>query len=438
MREPHVSVIGLGKLGLPLAVCLATKYHVIAVDKDSEKIRQLKRKQTYLFEPRLDSLFQKHFKNLHFTNSVAQAISSSELTFIVVPTPSRRNGSFSLEFIKHACEKMAFTFRRKNHKHTIVITSTVSPLSMDTVIQPLLAALTQKTQGTRFGLCYSPEFISLGNVIRGILNPEFILIGTSDDDAGQLVKEVRLKICQNKPPVIITNFINAEITKLALNTYITTKISFANMIARICEKTPGADADVVTHTLGLDSRIGQKYLRGAVGYGGPCFPRDNLALAAFARAVKTKAELVIATHEFNERQTKFLLSLVKKFMTEGDTVGVAGLTYKVDTNVTDHSPGLMLLATLSRMKIKTIAYDPSLANPPTLSFVTTVNSLTKLIVKANVVVITTPWPEFKKIPDLIKVSGSKPFILIDCWKIIDSRRLPGRVTYVPLGVGLAS
>jgi UDPglucose 6-dehydrogenase len=195
-------------------------------------------------------------------------------------------------------------------------------------------------------MCYNPEFIALGSVIRDFLNPDFVLIGESDERSGQVLEGIYRQVCENDPPIVRMNFINAELTKLAVNTFVTTKISFANMLARICERLPGADVDVVTRALGLDSRIGAKYLKGAVSYGGPCFPRDNLALIATARKVGAPADIAEATDRFNRWQVGWLADLVWAYLPEGGVVGILGLAYKPNTDVVEESVGLLLAGEL--------------------------------------------------------------------------------------------
>ena len=154
----------------------------------------------------------------------------------------------------------------------MVLTSTVMPGMTGGPVRAALEETSGKRCGEDFGLCYGPEFIALGSVIRDFLNPDFLLIGESDSRSGEILEQLYHVVCENSPPVARMNLINAEITKLAVNTYVTTKISFANMLARICEKLPEANIDVVTSALGRDTRIGQKYLKGAVSYGDPAFP----------------------------------------------------------------------------------------------------------------------------------------------------------------------
>ena len=276
----------------------------------------------------------------------------------MVATPSEPGGGFSLRFVIPVCEEIGRAIAAKNSYHVVVLTSTVMP---GTTGGPVLQALERssgKRAGTDFGLCYSPEFIALGSVVRDFLNPDFVLIGESDARAGEMLEAIYLRVCDTSPAVARMNFVNAELTKLSVNTYVTTKISFANMLARICERLPGSDVDVVTRALGLDTRIGGKYLKGAVSYGGPCFPRDNLALLALAEELGAPAEIAQVTHRFNRSQIPWLADLVCSQSSRG-TIGVLGLTYKPNTDVVEQSVGLLLARELASRKTDVLAYDPA-------------------------------------------------------------------------------
>src|SRR5580704_3526490 len=353
------SVVGLGKLGSPMAAAMASRgLRVIGVDVDENKVRAINERRAPVFEPGLPQLLHSAGDRLTATQDIEEAVRSTQITFIVVATPSESNGGFSLRYVLPVCEAIGRALRSKSEFHLVCLTSTVLP---GTTGGPVLEALEQSSgllAGRDFGLCYSPEFIALGSVVRDFLNPDFVLIGESDARAGETLEAIYLKVCDTSPAVARMNFVNAELTKLSVNTYVTTKISFANMLARICERLPGCDVDVVTRALGLDTRIGGKYLKGAVSYGGPCFPRDNLALLALAEELGAPAEIAQVTHRFNCAQIPWLADLVCSQSSCG-TIGVLGLTYKPGTDVVDESVGLLLARELAGRKSEVLAYDPA-------------------------------------------------------------------------------
>jgi UDPglucose 6-dehydrogenase len=434
-----ISIVGLGKLGAPMAACLAAKgFPVIGVDVDARKVDALNRAQAPVFEPGLPELLQVAKTRLKATQDIPTAVLNSEVTFVVVPTPSEPDGSFSLRYVLQACEGIADALRKKSLWHLVVITSTISPGSMDNSIRPLLEEHSGKRIGIDFGLCYNPEFIALGSVIRDFLNPDFVLIGESDERSGQVLEGIYRQVCENDPPIVRMNFINAELTKLAVNTFVTTKISFANMLARICERLPKADVDVVTRALGLDSRIGAKYLKGAVSYGGPCFPRDNLALIATARKVGAPADIAEATDRFNRWQVKWLADFVQEHLPEGGAVGILGLAYKPGTDVVEESVGLLLVRELREQRVRVIAYDPAgVENARRMlgDGVIFVNSPQACIDLSDIVVVATPWKEFHSLPGETWERHSPPRVVIDCWRVLRGLEGCDGVIYVPLGKG---
>lgn len=433
----RISIVGLGKLGAPMAACLAAKgFEVIGVDVDPRKVDAINRREAPVYEPGLAELLTSHGERLRATTDLEAAVASSDATFVVVPTPSEPDGSFSLSFVLQACEGIGRALRRKSDWHLVVVTSTISPLSMDTAIQPCLESHSGKRCGEDFGLCYNPEFIALGSVIRDLLCPDFVLIGESDAKAGEVLASIYKRVCENDPPVARMNFVNAELTKLAVNTYVTTKISFANMLARICEKLPGADVDVVTLALGLDSRIGRKYLKGAISYGGPCFPRDNRALASLANRVGIPADLPEATDRFNRWQLGWLADTVAALSPQGATIGVLGLSYKPGTDVVEESPGAWLAGQLALSGRRVLAYDPMVASSPVATvpaLITLVPTAEECIAASDVVVLATPWPEFAAIAPDVWQRNSAPRTVVDCWGTLSTLADRLGIRYVRLG-----
>lgn len=437
MQKKVISVIGMGKLGLPLALLYAENgYRVIGYDIVENSIEQLQRGVSPIVEEGVQRLLTSNRKLLLFTTQIADVI-KSDITFIVVPTPSKSDGSFSPAHVVDVLRSLGPHLRKKKSHHTIVVTSTVSPGTMDGVLKPLLHQLTGKKIGVDLGLCYSPELIALGSVIHDMRHPDFLFIGQSDVKSGNKVGKIRRSICKNIPPVVQTNWINVELAKLSLNAYITTKISFANMVARICERTPQADSEVVLQTIGLDSRIGKKYLKGGLGYGGPCFPRDTLSLSAAIKATRLDIKLPRATHEFNEAQIGYLFEVVMKYVGKNDIVGILGLGYKQGTDVIEESQGVLLLKKLLAHDVKAIAYD-SLAiqnakkSVPNAYFA---SSMDECLQMSRIVILTTPADDFRR----IQWSNYKDKIVVDCWRIIDLKKQNKKQnTFIQLGSYLSA
>ncbi len=435
----RVSIVGLGKLGAPLAACFASKgFPTIGLDVDPRKVQAVNQGIAPVFEPGLQDLLRASQGRLSGTEDYEKAVMHSDVTFIIVPTPSNDYGSFSLRYVLEVAERIGDALRKKPAYHLVVLTSTVMPGATEGEVKPLLEVRSSKRCGQDFGLCYSPQFIALGSAIRDFLNPDFVLIGESERRSGEMLACLFRSVCETEPPVAQMNFVNAELTKLAVNTYVTTKITFANMLARICERLPDANVDVVASALGLDSRIGRKCLKGAIGYGGPCFPRDNIALAALARSVAAPATLAEATDAFNRQQVQWLATLVKSHLPQHGRVGILGLAYKPNSDVAEHSQGLLLAQTLASDGVAVIAYDPTAMEEARRRLdnrVTFVTSAPDCIQEADVIVVTTPWDEFKQLTPAAIARHSPPRVVIDCWRLLDSFNGYDGVAYVPLGLG---
>ena len=434
-----VSVVGLGKLGLPMAAAMAARgLTVIGVDADARKVEAVNELRAPIFEPGLAELLQASAGRLRATQDIADAVRASEITFIVVATPSEPSGEFSLRYALPVCDAIGQALRTKPKFHLVVLTSTVLP---GTTGGPICAALEKasgKQVGRDFGLCYGPEFIALGSVIRDFLNPDFLLIGESDPSSGAMLESLYHQVCENRPALARMNFVNAEIAKLAVNTYITTKISFANMLARICEQLPESNVDVVTKAIGLDSRIGGKYLKGAISYGGPCFPRDNLALTFLAHKLGAPADIAEVTHDFNCSQVTWLADLVQQNAARGETVGILGLTYKPDTDVVEQAAGILLAHELAGRGVPVAVFDPAGARSSCVPLGDQVRFTAKAkecIAVSSVVVLATPWPEFAKIPAIAWARHNPPRTVVDCWRVLPHLETANGVRYISLGTG---
>lgn len=440
MTASRFSVVGLGKLGACMAACFASKgFDVIGVDINPRTIELLNNGQAPVVEPGLQDLIAANRSRLTATADYDQAILGSEVTFIVVPTPSDDHGGFSIRYVAQATREIGRALAAKSDYHIVAITSTVLPGSTEFGILPILEQASGKVCGRDFGLCYNSEFIALGSVIRDFLNPDFVLIGESDERAGDELEACYRAICDNDPPVARMNFVNAELAKIALNTYVTTKISFANMLAEMCEQLPGADVDIVTGALGMDTRIGRRYLTGALGYGGPCFPRDTLALGYLAREIGVQAVLAESTDRVNRSQAGRVIKRIRSHLDDDVTVAVLGLAYKPDTCVVEESQGLYLAQQLASDGHRVIVYDPmAMENACRVldDRVEYADSIRQCLENADAIVIANPNSEFRALQPGDFPVRPEPVIVFDCWRIL-RQSLGGcaHIEYVPLGIG---
>ena len=433
-----VAVIGLGKLGSPMAAAVSARgVAVIGADLDSIKVEKINRGEAPVNETDLAEYIRRGHERLRATTDLEAAASEAEIVFIIVPTPSEPQGGFSIRQVLSACEAIGCGLKKKKGFTVVVITSTVMPGSTEGPIRECLEKHSGKKAGRDFGLCYSPEFIALGSVIHDFLNPDFILCGESDPRSGEMMDAFYQAVCENEPYVAHMNFVNAELSKLAVNTFVTTKITYANMLAHICERLPGGDVDKVTAAIGHDTRIGGKYLKGAVGYGGPCFPRDNLAMGALARGLGVQAALAETTDSQNRAEVLRLADLVKEHTKSGSKVGILGLSYKPETEVIEESQGMYLTRTLLAEGLDLLVYDPMamdaarvvLGDQPQYC-----GSAEDCIRKADVVVITVPWEEFSRIPET--AFFGRRVVLIDAWRVAPPS-WRSQTQYIPVGVHAA-
>ena len=435
-----VSVIGLGKLGAPMAAVYASKgFDVIGVDKNPAFVNAVNEGRAPVEEDRLQDFIDKSKGRLSATLDTTEAVKNTDVTFVIVPTPSGPDGSFTNKYALESLKEIGAGIKGKSGYHLVVITSTVMPGSTDSEIRQVLEKHADRPVGETLGLCYSPEFIALGTVIRDMLNPDFFLIGESDKKAGDMLVSIYSQACDNQPRMERMNFVNAELTKISVNTFVTTKISYANMISDLCDYLPGADVDVVTQAIGCDSRIGHKYLKGAVAYGGPCFPRDNVAFSRLAEIIGAKADLAVATDTINRHQKDRVLTIIDQLGYQPKTIGILGLSYKPGTAVIEESQGIALAASLKKKGFDVVIFDPMAMAPAQAvlgEHVTYATSAADCVKNSDALVIMTAWPEFAELPTSLFEEKPAGFAVIDCWRILKPQTLPSKSTSIHLGRGL--
>jgi UDPglucose 6-dehydrogenase len=432
----RIAIVGIGKLGAPLAAVLASKGNdVLGIDVNPRAVSLLNGGRAPVEEPGLQNLVSGARDRLSATTDLGAA-AEADMSILLVPTPSDDRGAFSNEHVLAAVEEIGRALSASDDYHVVVVASTVMPGSCDVEVRSGLESASGRRVGETLGLCYSPEFIALGSVIRDMLEPDMVLIGESDARAGDVLERLYASVCKNDPPFRRMSLVNAELTKIAVNTYVTMKISYANALADMCERLPGADVEVVTDALGLDTRIGPKYLRGALSYGGPCFPRDNKAFGVLARDLGAEPLLAEATDAVNLAQTDRLARVVQSRLKSGNAVGILGLAYKPDTGVIDESPGIALARLLGNAGYEVRVYDPA-ATEAALEALGDLaqgsSSVEELLAQSDVTVIATPWPEFAELPTKALERQGRRSVVIDCWRLLPDEADGGAIDIVRLG-----
>jgi UDPglucose 6-dehydrogenase len=430
----RIAVVGLGKLGWPLVKVLAARgFPVVGHDVLPSRLDALRAEMAR--EPALAA-------RVELTDDLAR-VRETDVSFVAVPTPSSRDGGYSLRHVERCFRGLGAALASARgdgadsepRYHVVALLSTVLPGDVRELAKVLEKAA-GRPLGPRLGLCYNPAFIALGRVEHDFLHPDFVLVGESDPRAGDVVAAVHARLTD--APVRRMSFENAELCKIAVNAFVTMKISFGNALARICERLPGGDVDQVTGALGLDRRVGERYLSGGLGYGGPCFPRDNRAFVRMARQRGLTAHAAVATDRVNRDQTDFLSELVLSRAPRGKTVAILGVSYKPDTDVIEASQGIALAEALLAKGRRVVLADPMALESARAVFGRRVRyaaSGEAAVVAADVVVITTAWPLFAELADDALAGDGKRRVLIDCWRQLTRRRLPPLVDYVPLGRG---
>lgn len=418
----NVSLVGLGKLGLCSAACFASKgHHVIGVDSNEEHIAALSNGRCPIDEAGLGALLKKCQSRIEFTADYEDAVGRTDITLIIVPTPSDSTGRFSNVYIEAVLDQIAPALKAKGAFHVVDVVSTVMPTTCERIFAPKLEALTGKTCGRDFGLVYNPEFIALGSVIHDFLHPDMLLIGASDEKSAQAIKALYASTVEKRPHYALMNLTNAEITKLSLNCYVTMKISFANELAALCENIPGGDVDVVSSALGADTRVGRRYLKGGLGFGGPCFPRDNLAFQRCAEDADVRAYLSPRVVKVNADILNRLYTMISDHARAGSTVALLGLSYKPGTHIVEESQPVALAAELLNAGYSVQMHDPRAL--PTVARIlegrgTYCTDPYEAASGASVVAMLTNWPAYShlEIHRLEEQAGPSP-LLVDCWRI---------------------
>ena len=395
-----VSVCGLGKLGACIAATLAQRgFDVVGVDIDPEKVNRINQGLPPVEEPLLAETIKAGHSRFRASNDPQETV-RTDVTFFIPPSPSLPDGSFSTEFLLRAMQPIAQAIRNADKRgHLFVCSSTTTPAACDNILIPMLEKETGWVCGKNFGFCYNPEFIALGNVIQGLLEPDLVLIGESDPSSGDALEEVYRRYVRNKPRIARMSIISAELTKISVNSFITMKISFTNQLRMIAERFPKANIHTVLDAIGSDSRINHKYLRAGASFGGPCFPRDNRLLAYTAKQIGLTAPLAEATDAVNEATKEDLLAQITNNVNPNDAVAVLGLAYKPDTYIVEESTGLFLAQNLKRNGYRVLVHDfaANVENSPSLLEFEILPDLDALRRRNDIklAVICCPWPQYR-------------------------------------------
>jgi UDPglucose 6-dehydrogenase len=419
IENDAICVIGLGKLGLVKAALHAsTRRITYGYDIDSNLIKKIINGATPYVETGLTELLRKGTKYLKLDYDLGYCLEHSKIVYIIVPTPSDETGKFSNEYITSVLTQISILMKDINHKLTIIVCSTVMPTSCEKVFIPLMEKLSGKKEGADFNMVYSPEFIALGNIKYNMQNPDLLLIGCRSSVGADIAEKSARRVVKNNPVISKISLVDAEISKLAVNSFITTKISFANFISEIADQTIGANAHIITEVIGSDTRIGSKYLKPGTSYGGPCFPRDNKAISEFSKAQGVNPDLAEATDEINKRQLSRLFKVVEGINLKNPKIGILGLSYKTNTSVVEESFGITSARFFHNRGFEVFGFD--VFNEEIRvdeSVLKLCSSAEEVLNSTDCIIVMLNCPEFRELS--YKFFENK--VIIDYWNFIGKR-----------------
>ncbi|MGP1375299.1 MAG: UDP-glucose dehydrogenase family protein [Almyronema sp.] len=444
----RVCVIGTGYVGLVTGVCLAHAGHdVVCIDNNEEKVKLMKSGQSPIYEPGLSELMKSSMETgkLCFSTDLAAGVSHGEILFIAVGTPALPTGESDTRYVEAVARGIG---EHLNGGYKVIVNKSTVPIgSGDWVRMIVLDGISERKQAlvgagapvaappvidANFDVVSNPEFLREGSAVYDTFNPDRIVLGSNSAKAIALMKELYTPIVERQfaedpslpaVPVVVTDLSSAEMVKYASNAFLATKISFINEVANICDRV-GADVVQVAKGIGLDSRIGSKFLQAGLGWGGSCFPKDVSALVHTAEDYGYEAELLNATIRVNQRQRLVTLEKLQQVLKilKGKTVGLLGLTFKPDTDDMRDAPSLKLIEELNRLGAKVKAYDPIISQSGIR------DGLTGVIVETDpelladgcdALVLVTDWKQFKNLNYVKMAESMHSAILIDGRNFLD-------------------
>lgn len=419
----HISIIGTGYVGLVTGVCFAEfGIDVTCVDKDEKKINLLRKGTVPFYEPGTEELLQRNLKSgrLHFTTSFAEAVDSSLVIFIAVGTPPRGDGSADMRHVEDVAKEIA----RHLKSYKVIVTKSTVPVGTGERLRQIISK--HLRENVDFDIVSNPEFLREGAGIEDFMRPNRIVIGASSAQAVAIMKDLYSPLYLIETPFVITDIKTAELIKYASNAFLATKISYINEIANLCEAV-GADVQVVAKAIGLDRRIGPKFLHAGPGYGGSCFPKDTLALLQVARKNNVELGVIDAAVRANENQKRIAVKKIRSAMGEikGKTICVLGLSFKPNTNDMRDAPSVFIIENLLKSGAKIRAYDPVAMEDAKkiLPKITYCKDTYDAARGADAVVIVTEWNQFRNLEFNKFKSLMKGKLFFDLRNIYESQKM---------------
>ena len=413
----QIAVIGTGYVGLVSGACFAEfGIHVTCVDVDAEKINKLNQNIIPIYEPGLDQIVEKNVKagRLEFTTDLKAAVEKSKVVFFAVGTPPKEDGSPDMSYYQQAAEDVAGAM----NGYKVLVTKSTVPVGTGKWLRNFVSE--RIPEGMTFGVASNPEFLREGAAIEDFMRPDRVVVGSNEPDAIEVMKELYRPLYLIEAPVVITSLEAAELIKYAANAFLATKITFINEIANLCDAI-GCDVHDVARGMGMDNRIGRKFLHPGPGYGGSCFPKDTRALTTVADQFGVETRIVDAVIEANDLQRQAMIPKIEKLVGDlsGKNIGVLGLSFKPETDDMRESPAIDICHSLIEQGATVRAFDP-VAMEESKHFIKGIEYASDeydAINGADALVILTEWNQFRSL-DLEKVKS-----LLASPKIADLRNV---------------
>lgn len=430
----HISIVGTGYVGLVTGTCFAEFGNdVICVDIDEAKIRDLQQGILPIYEPGLDVMVAKNVKEgrLTFTTSIREAVERSLVIFIAVGTPPKDDGSADLSYVESVAKDIA----RYMNGYKVVVNKSTVPVGAGKWIREVIQK--HQTEPNRFSVVSNPEFLREGSAIEDFMRPDRVVIGSEDSEAIAIMKDLYSPLYLIETPIVVTNLESAELIKYAANAFLATKVSFINEIALICERV-GADVHHVALGMGLDNRIGKKFLHPGPGYGGSCFPKDTKALLQIAEEHDYNFEIVRATVRVNQRQREIMVQKIQRALGDlkGKTLGVLGLAFKPNTDDMRDAPSVDIIRALLAGGAQVKAFDPVAMKraQEVLPEVTYCRDTYEVATDSDALIFITEWNQFRSL-DLNKIKKAmRQPLIIDLRNIYEPQKMRQQgFTYVCVG-----
>lgn len=435
----RIAIIGTGYVGLVTGACLAdVGFEVVCVDIDHNKIEQLKKGISPIYEPGLEEILTRTIERgkLKFSTDIVSVLPEVDVLFSAVGTPPGADGSADLQYVLTVAE----TIGKHMDKYLLVITKSTVPVGTAQLVKKTIQKeLDQRGVDIDFDIASNPEFLKEGNAIQDFMRPDRIVVGVENGRARSYFEKIYKPFVLNGHPVIFTDIASAEMIKYAANAMLATRISFMNEMANLCELV-GADISMVREGIGSDSRIGKKFLYAGIGYGGSCFPKDVKAIIQTADQLGYSLELVKAVERINERQKLVLFNKLHRYYNgdlKGKKIAVLGLSFKPNTDDLREAPSLVIIDELLKHGARVQVYDPIAMPKAKLQLgdrVTYMNSIEETIQESEALLLVTEWTQFRTLSPKTLTELMKHPLLLDGRNIYDPEEMRnGGVIYFGIG-----